>query len=74
MYLLIPVTASVAAGPGDEEDLVLRGERRDLQGDARRDAAGEDLVALADQVAWPAATAFAGSVPSSTIVSSIGGR
>ena len=34
----------------DEEHLVLLGERRHLQRDAGRDAAGEDLVALADQV------------------------
>ena len=51
MYLLIPVTASDRRRAGDEQDLVLRGERRHLQGDAGRDAAGEDLVALADQVA-----------------------
>src|SRR4051794_21398031 len=36
--------------PGQEEHLVLGSERRDLQRDAGRDAAHEDLVALPDQI------------------------
>ena len=50
VYLLIPVIASLAAGPEMNRILFCVGERRDLKGDARGDAAGEDLVALADQV------------------------
>ena len=36
--------------PGDEQDLVVRGEWRHLQGDTRRGRARDDLVALADEV------------------------
>src|SRR5439155_13170432 len=35
---------------GDEQDMVLSSERRDLERDAGRDTARQDLVALADQV------------------------
>jgi hypothetical protein len=50
VYRLIPVIASVAARPGDEQDLVLLRERRHLHRHAGRHRAGQDRDALADQV------------------------
>ena len=46
----MPVRPSVAAGPDDEQHLVLRRERRDLQCDTGRRGAGQDLVTLPDVV------------------------